>query len=226
MHPTSHEVSLSTLKVYDVVSQGNELTRRNGIEEYHTSIEHKAGVIIERLWDKDLSWLESEQNKIDFARFLGVQYCRTNRGREASSSSFRELEVAFPKYEGQFSPDKLSKIFSLLMGDVVGNWIYSSGNFSLLSNSTNLELITGDQPVFNLDMSGVNKKESVTKFNLFYPISPKLALLVTPDHKEHKELNIDEVNSYNEFMVSCSHEQLYARYKESLVAYLPNEKVC
>lgn len=226
MHPTSYETSLSTLEVYDAVSHGDQLTRRNGIEEYHTSIEHKAESIVESLWDKDLSWMQDIQKKIDFSHFLGVQYCRTNRGRETSSSYFREAELAFPKYEGLFSPDKLSKVFALLMGDVIGNWIYSSGNFSLLSNSTELEFITGDQPVFNLDMKGRSRGENATEFNLFYPVSPHLALLVTGSPNEHKELNIDEVNSYNEFIVSCSHEQLYARDKESLAVYLSQRKVC
>ncbi|WP_375749682.1 DUF4238 domain-containing protein [Vibrio sp. HN007] len=226
MHPTSYETSLSTLEIYDVVSRGDQLTRRNGIEEYHTSIEHKAEATIESLWDKDLSWLDNMQSKIDFSRFLGVQYCRTNRGRQSSSISLREVEAAFPMYTGLFSPDKLSKVLCLLMGDVVGNWIYSSGHFSLLSNSTTLEFITGDQPLFNLDMRGRGKNENAMEFNLFYPISPKLALLITRDRKEHKELNIDEVNSYNKFIVSCSHEQLYAKNKESLLAYLPERKVC
>ncbi len=225
-HPTSYPVSFSTLQVYDVVANGNELIRRNGIEEYHENIEHKAIPILEKIWKEDLSWLDSMESKIDFSHFLGVQYSRTNRGREVLSSNLREAETQFPKYKGMFDPEKLSKVYALLMGDVIGNWVYASGNISILKNSTELEFVTGDQPVYNLDMKGKGQNEHATKFNLYYPISPKLALLITENPRVDRELTIDEVNEYNKFIVFCSHEQMYASKKESLAIYKTDAKVC
>jgi hypothetical protein len=225
-HPTSHLVSLSTFEIYNAVANGDKLVRRNGIEEYHEKIEHKAIPILDKIWEEDLSWLDSVQSKIDFAHYLGVQYSRTNRGHNALASNLREAELKFPKYQGMFNSEKLSKVYALLMGDVIGNWVYSSGNISILKNSTELEFITGDQPVFNLDMRGLDKNEDVSKFNLYYPISPNLALLITEQPRLDRALTIDEVNEYNQFIVDCSHEQIYASNKESLLIYQPDANVC
>ena len=216
-HQPNQLVNNSIFEIYYVVSNGNEFTRRNGIEEYHTGIEHKAIPILEMLLNEDLSWLKNNASKINFANFLGVQYCRTKRSHDALLTSIRLVETEFPKYRGMFDPEKISKAYVLFLGAAIGNLIYSSGNISFLKNSTAQEFLTGDQPVYNLSMKGQN--EEVTEFNFFYPISPQLALLITSTPRCDKELSIDEVNKYNQFIVSVSHEQLYAKNKESLTTY-------
>lgn len=226
MHPSSHAASLSTLAVYDAASHGDEHTKKNALEDYHTAIEHTAIPIVEVLLDEDMSWLNNEDEKIKFARFLGVQYSRTNRVHEALAASLGLAEEPFPKYKGQFDVKKISKVYALLMGDVIGNWVYSAGHFSLLKNTTELEFIVGDQPVYNLDMKGRDVGELATTFNLYYPVSPNLALLVTSEPRVTKVLNLNEVNKYNEFIIFCSHEQLYSKNEDSLKRYKLSSIVC
>jgi len=181
----------------------------------HTSIEHTAINIISLLLKEDMSWLKDEQSKINFSRFLGTQYTRTNRNHSILSGKLSSL----PERKEQLNPEKLAKVFALLMGDTIGNWIYSLGQFTLIKNNTSLDFITGDQPVFNLDMNDGQELEPPKDFKLYYPLAPNLALLVSKEIQINKEVSIKEVEKYNDFIVLSSYEQIYSQQKESLAKY-------
>ncbi|HCE4621446.1 TPA: DUF4238 domain-containing protein [Vibrio parahaemolyticus] len=225
-HPSTHLASYSTLNLFQFASNGDEYQRRNEIEEYHTRIEHSVIPIMDKLLNGDTSWLKNTDDKVKFSRFLGVQYSRTNKGLQNLSKAFELLENQFPKYKGLYDSTKISKVFSLLMGDFIGNWVYSSGQFALLENSTELNFVTSDQPVYNLGASGVVGDDEITSMELYYPLSPELALFITNEPQKDKILSVEEADKYNKFVLSKSHEQVYARSKDTLTYYGLGEKVC
>lgn len=216
-HPSSYEASLSMLNIYELCSKSNEYIQKTGIEDYHTEIEHKAIDIMKLVCEKDISWLECKKRKIDFSIFLGVQYSRTNRNYSNMTAKGLSAIKEFPQYENQFDPAKITKVFALLFGTFIGSWIYSSGKFSFIENNTDVEFITGDQPIFNLDVK--NEFETPEKFNLYYPLTPKLALLISECVQVDREVSLAEVEKYNDFIESSSYEQIYSRQKEGLAKY-------
>lgn len=218
-HPSSYESSLSTLNIYDLSSEGDDVTQKTSIEEYHTLIEHTAIDIMATLRLKDMSWLKCKQSKINFSRFLGVQYSRTNRNHSIMSEGSLLAIKKFPQCKDKFDPAKVAKVFAMLMGDFIGNWIYSSAQFSLIENNTGIDFITGDQPIFNLDMKGRGEFEEPEKFNLYYPLSPELALLISKEIPSNKEVSLKEVEEYNDFIERSSYEQLYSKQEVSLAKY-------
>lgn len=70
----------------------------------------------------------------------------------------------------------------------------------LLKNKTELNFITGDQPSFNIN-TDLNEEGLPKNLELYYPISPKIALLINfipkLDQFTEKEISIDDVNTYN-----------------------------
>lgn len=213
-HSSTHELSWSTFNIYSLSSEGDDYIQKNALEEYHTGIEQSAIKTMASLRQKDMSWLKCKQSKIHFSQFLGVQYSRTNRNHSSMSNALSTLSKEFPKYKGKLNPEKVAKVFAMLMGDVIGNWIYSSGHFSLIENNTELDFITGDQPLFNLAMKEKGSIEPPKDFNLYYPLTPNLALLISKEAQANKELSTKEVEGYNDFIVLSSHEQIYSQKKK------------
>ncbi|MEM6248429.1 DUF4238 domain-containing protein [Shewanella vaxholmensis] len=213
-HPSSIIVNASTLNVYDIVSRGDEEQRRCGLEEYHTEIEHKVIDTIKLLLNKDMSWIEEKTKKIDFCNFLGIQYTRTNRSLMMQKEMIQEVLKKNPKYNDNVDPIKIVKVLNMVMSNHIGNWIYSSGLFSLISNNSDVEFVTGDQPILNI---GEKHEDGVAKeMKIYYPLSPKIALLISNYYVENDIHDENEVKKYNNFIIDASFEQIYASSKCSL----------
>ncbi len=132
----------------------------------------------------------------------------------------RSPQPNIEKYRKKFSPEKLSVILSLLSSSTIGNWAYSEGHFTVIENITDVSFITGDQPIYNLSAEGLGEDEEVTNMDLYYPLTPKLALLITS--KVTSVVVVDEarVKKYNDFIFKVSNDQIYAKDEESLRDYV------
>jgi len=89
-----------------------------------------------------------------------------------------------------------------------------------LNNETAAPFIAGDQPVLNM-----LNPATTDDLELYYPLSPKLGLILTKDavkfpHKQRRVSQL-EVESYNHAIYSKSDDQVYSSdesYLGSLVA--------
>jgi hypothetical protein len=93
----------------------------------------------------------------------------------------------------------------------------------LLKNDTSEEFITGDQPVINTHTASLGFLAPPEELEFYYPVSPKLAILIT-EEKHNGDENIKflsrvEVEEYNEMIAEQSHTQIYARSKNYLMKY-------
>ncbi|MES2614071.1 MAG: DUF4238 domain-containing protein, partial [Bdellovibrionota bacterium] len=93
----------------------------------------------------------------------------------------------------------------------------------LLKNNSSIPFITSDQPVVNTFVTDadIRKQTEVKELELYYPISPTRAVLITQNIPslnskiiEIKEDN--EVLNYNKHIIRQSHEQIYSNQKELL----------
>jgi len=222
MHRSTHKMHLSSYDVYKSTADGHDFFKKNGIEEYHCIIESTAIEALKCLYKNDLSFLNDKQTKINFCQYLGLQYTRTKRTREKVSTQMDQFPPQFKQYEGKFDPVKISNVISLILSNSIGNWIYSNAKFSFIENTTGVEFITGDQPIFNMEANGLNSGEAPEKFKLYYPLSPNLAIFMTEDESCFDGNNIDVVKKLNRFIHDSSYNQIYSQKKELLELYLNN----
>lgn len=89
----------------------------------------------------------------------------------------------------------------------------------ILRASDESYFITGDQPLINTYAKG---KEAVSEMELYYPITPKLAFLMTPraEYRGSTTLNIStsNVSFYNQKIFEQSNDQVYSINKPPLDA--------
>lgn len=190
-------------------------------EELHSGIETAGHDYLECILKEDLSFYSDVDKSAQFLYFLAVQYMRTKRMKQTVFYTIKKLN---PSYEAQFERtwNLLSHIFAIN----IGASIYaerSKFNMILLKNDSPKEFITADQPVVNSCVQD-GSPTPPEKVELYYPVSPRLAVLITEDEKKAgmkcSDLCEDDVNLYNKLMVENSLEQLYATSLSALKEYM------
>lgn len=218
IHPSTYLMHKGTLDMYFSFSKLNEVARINAIEDYHNLIENTSKKYLNMLYEKDLSFFDETQGKIDFSQYLGFQYMRTSKIRSALEKS-HELSLSNTKISSLINIKNVCKILSLLLGNIVGNWVYSKSKLFLLHNETELDLITGDQPIYNLKAPVDSRNKKFTEFELYYPLSPQSALIISNNNCNISLNNIDTINKLNSFIVTISEKQIFSKKKETLERY-------
>lgn len=86
----------------------------------------------------------------------------------------------------------------------------------LLDNDTSTPFITADQPTVNLQAG--HNQEAPYRFELFYPLSPKQAMLLLETSSNHGNFPLGElsVNAYNMMIAESSYEQKFSNSEEYL----------
>lgn len=178
-------------------------------EELHTRIENTGRPYLDSLQKGDCAFYKIEDDRIAFLHFLYTQYYRTNNFRKKLLENYAELK-------------RIWNVFTHLMAN---NSAYISSEFSLtlLENRSNIPFITGDQPAINTFVAGKNIHKAPDNIELYYPVSPKYAVLIFPPGVVKPESTIitDEriVDRYNRYIVCESDIQIYSNSKEVLKKY-------
>ncbi len=212
LHPTAHSILSENLDLYILTSEGDDLLRKNGIEKFHSIFEGRVLKIFNTLRNGDISILSDDSNKIEFCKFLGRQYTRTKKIRSSTVELPKDLPVP-DHLVGKCNFQKVFDVFTFLLSESIGNWAYSDGIFNLLETPENLFLITCDQPINNLDANSNGRSESI---KLYYPLSPKKALIISNDLIEETVLTSEDVVKLNNHMKRISHEMIFAHIEELL----------
>lgn len=184
-------------------------------EDLMSKIENDALEPLKLIQNKNIYFQKNDRNYYTFLIFLAIQYVRTNKMK----SNMNEINFG----EG-INRDNIWSVLKYNIATNIAHSIFSHRFYKLvlMENDSNEALITGDQPVINIASEGTYEKEA-TDVELYYPISPKLAILITNkyDHTV-KHIEADEVKYYNSAIYKHSHEQVYAASKETLEALLQN----
>jgi hypothetical protein len=154
---------------------------------------------------------DSEQ-AASFLHGICVQYTRTKQTIEAA------IDVIGSEFNG-CDVRRLMGALSPLMAMAVGQSLFiDRGKFKLvlIDNASDTPFITADQPVVNLQAGYTRKPPE--KFELFYPLSPKKAMLLLETSSQRGEFPLSgvSVNSYNMMMAKNSYEQIFSNSEEYL----------
>jgi len=188
----------------------------NGAERLNCDIEDNAWPYFTQALSGDLSFANTEDGFDKFVLFLIYQLFRTNYYFEIASQFANQFDVegvrricSYIRY-----PRTLQTHANLLKDR-------SQYDLSIVNNTTELKFITGDQPLVNLD-----RKTPQNFFDLFYPISPNKALLLSKKGRFDAEypylsrLTSKDVDFLNKNICSVCTHQVYA----SCVNILLNNK--
>jgi len=184
-------------------------------EEIHSKVETDGEYYLDLLYDRDLSFWESDEELIPFLHYLCLQYFRTQR-------MAANLQKCLGDFRG-FNIEAMWAVLRHISATNVGWVLFAERNRHfpvLLSNETGPPFITGDQPVINTFAVGLQLEQEPDDLEFYYPLSPKLALLVTKDafYRNRREVTVgeSEVNRYNASMFDQSGRQLYASERDVL----------
>jgi hypothetical protein len=196
-----------------------EVQPHNLGEELQGHIEKDGARFLESLLKQDANFYLNEEDRMSFMLYLSVQYMRTLK----IESNLLEMTKKLSK----INVKKIWPVLRIIYSTNIG-WSLSADpkRFKLvfLKNESDLNFVTADQPVINT-YAAKSPNIEVEKLEMYYPLSPSLALLIT-DKKSHqnqtsiKELSIDEVNQFNKLIIDYSHEQVFSNDKETLQIYV------
>lgn len=195
-----------------------DIAINNFEEDLHSGIEGDAIQYIDSILDENIEFYQTEKGCIAFSHFISVQFMRTKNVK----SSVLEILSLFKIIDLENIWNVLSHIFATNI-----SWHLYANRRSfimvLFKNETSGELLTGDQPVINTRAASLGFYAPPDKLEFYYPVSPKLAILITDekinDKGKKRLLSCREVEDYNKMMVEQAHTQIYARSKKCLEKY-------
>ena len=191
------------------------------IEQLHTQIESTGIPYISLLRQSNLSFWQDEENREKFSFFLTTQYFRTKKTRDAIISSFEKCKEEM-NYFPDINPENIWLPLSLIFASNTG--VHIAQDYSaVLLQTDDVSFIVGDQPVINTH-STFDGMTTPDKVELFYPITPYIALLLTEDRKytSGQILNIspDEVAMFNLLEQKSAREMIFAKERTQLDAFI------
>ncbi len=171
---------------------------------------------LEKIYNEDLSFYNNFDDKSGFNIYICEQFFRTKKRHESLSN------VSKRGIDAQKLWPVLRHIFATKLAF---NLTYNADKkfkLFLLHDKTEINFITGDQPVINRYATKELQGKPIDKFEFYYPINPKLALLVTEKDYKDEDLNITNesiVTELNDLIFYNSQEQIYGFKENELEKY-------
>lgn len=217
---TSHYKLNEQLKDSQIMGEAKEklqkeidILEKNLMEDVHTKMEASGNLLLSVIDSKNYSFLEDEQALYSTMLFLFFQYIRTKK---------MKTQVL----EGLSIGPKFWNVISHVMATTLCR-IYSFSknlNFTFLENSTKMRFLTCDQPVLNILADRVDETGSTNEIELYYPLSPTLALRISfTERSEHwiiaRETDDSEVDYLNKIVASEAHGYIFAESKDDISTF-------
>lgn len=184
-------------------------------EDFHGKIESDAIKFLEKLYRKDLSFYDDDNELIEFLFFICQQYFRTQ-------NIDSKIRVAIGSFKG-FNVEGMWSVLRHTSATSVGFSLYQDReDFRpvLIENTSNMPFVTGDQPIINTHAIGLSLEEIPSELEFYYPLTPRLALLLTsnPDLNRKGTIPVGEekVTMYNTFIHSQAGKQVYSSERDAL----------
>lgn len=213
----NNELRKLSFEKYDDDKKAELLDFAKQFEEsqFNCKIEERLKAVLPVLYKKDFSFLDDEAIAMEFFQAIAEQYSRTKKIKEGTNNAVMELKN--PNIRGHNVWILIRHSLAFKMGLSL---FYNKYQVCLLENLDG-NFITTDQPVINIHADCGNKIPE--DFELFYSISPSLALIISKQEKypDRTILIVDdaEVMSWNERMAELSYNQLFSDKKSILESY-------
>ncbi len=192
-------------------------------EELHAEIESGAIKYIESILNEDISFYNNTDDCSEFLFFICIQYMRTSNIKNRIINSLKDIMNTVPDYYKDINIENIWSIQKIICATNVSYNLFLNRNIYkmiLLKHESSKEFITGDQPVFNTYADGKSYEEDIEHLELYYPISPKLAILITKRSRYNGITRVYikeyEVSQYNQMVIDHSDTQIYATSEEVL----------
>jgi HEPN/RES N-terminal domain 1/Protein of unknown function (DUF4238)/RES domain len=200
----------------EIESQLEEAERTLG-ERYHTEIEQDAIGYLDELRRGNCAFYDDDVDCSKFLYFLANQYFRTSKARSGVL-----VGSPIPDHD----PRRTAPIEVHIYVSNLGMSLFATRKrrgIVFLNNESEIPFITGDQPIFNvLDPFKTNDVE------LYYPLSSKLALLLTREQetvdRSGRRVGAIAVETYNHLLYRASDDQVYANDEAYLKALTSTPK--
>ncbi|MDL1982120.1 MAG: DUF4238 domain-containing protein [Deltaproteobacteria bacterium] len=193
-----------------------DLCIHNLDEDFHSGIEAIGGKYLNCLLNKDTAFFKTDKGFLDFIYYLCVQYMRTKKIKESTIKAFK------PTSDHNAMSKSNNILNHILATNMSGSLYVDRNNYKLMmiENNSKKDFITGDQPVINIFSLSTPKNVPPENLAFYYPISPKLAILVIEKNRFEGmgalTVTEQEVDSYNKAIMQCSFEQVYSLKKSTL----------
>ena len=213
----NHFIILQDLLLFcDFGDSSDDFIRKNGLENYHSSIEGKAVPFFNLIYKKDVSFFSNIDNNVQFMHFISVQYNRTKCMQERVKLAIQNLPVPTPpELIGKVDLENVFKALSFsLFTNSIANWLHSTAKMYFLE--TDYEFIASDQPIINIYSGGIGDYGQVKDIELYYPVTPHLALFFTEKEFNNQKLDEGKTLQYNKMLFEKSYEQVYAFSENTL----------
>lgn len=159
----------------------------------------------------DASFFQVNEHRASFAHYLMIQFVRTKRLRDTIVKALRE-----PLARRGLNIENIWPVEKYVDAKHMALSVYANKEYkiSFMKNPTPTELITCDQPVFNIHAVGA-LGQIPEEVELYYPVTPTLAIMLSK--KSHnKTLTESEARELNSWVKEISHEQIYSASQEFL----------
>ena len=201
--------------------------KHNMLEDFHTAYENGVKDILPILANRNLDILDDDTNLLSLCCYLGHQFARTKSFKDTSlliTSSYDNIagEVVARGMENSWW------FMSHTIGVNLGFSLYRDRrihNLCLLINNTEQTFITSDNPSINvhksLDGSFTPPKDE--EFDLFYPISPRVALMIARSGDyvgKEIELTLEQVEKLNIKTAKMSYKHIFGDSRDALKPYM------
>lgn len=204
-----------------------DVAKNNALEDTLAQTEREACVWLESLCDKNLDFFYNLNNGENerFISFLCTQYYRTKRMKDITLNILKEAEgkfvnEQFPK--GSIKASNLYQPMLILVSSKCSDALLKA-KLKLIVNNTSLPFITSDQPVINTKADYTNSSfNSIAELVFYYPISPKIAILLNDKSTSVQEEIDDEktVREFNDLLSKASYNMLFADNPDILSEYV------
>lgn len=209
---------------YSALKRLSEHMEYGVFENTHTVMENLVRPILDQFKIGNYEILKNEGNTANFCNFLAQQLFRTKKIKEQCFSLLGTLnrrDAVAEEFRELFERNWWFLSYRLAT-NVGSSLTYSaeSDNYVFIENRTSVDFITSDCPVINIhESAGGGLQNPPTELDLYFPISPKLACIISPSDK-YIELGsfISErqVEAFNERMALNSYLTVYATSKQAV----------
>lgn len=197
----------------------NDIMMSNLFENYLSEQESYAIGMLNRLKTGDTLILSEDTGYYELCHFLGHQLARTNKMKKLIILALRATNG--PRHLIDKLDDFYGRNWWFMCSFLATNLSYDMSlnknrEVFIIENKSNIEFITSDQPIININPQG-HKAESV---DYYYPLSPRRALLIiTSGNSYFNPLSINEndVKMLNTQMSLNSCETIFGTRKEELI---------
>jgi hypothetical protein len=203
-------------KQIEKLSQILELLRTNLFEEFHTIIENYGQKVVKIKNFEDLKMFENDDELFFTMIFLCSQFLRTKKMKNSLELVFNKSDFIIPKY---------TNIISLVFANSLAISLSQNENikFIFYENETEIKFLTSDQPLMNLLINDKDENGKVQNFELYYPINPKVAIVIHFEQQnlKYERIKIDKqkVTKLNDFLFEYAEEFVFAINEEQLTKY-------